>query len=178
MTRFPLSLLLLAGMASAADFQTGASYELCFVPDGNNCQDLLVDAINHTNKQLLIQAYSFTSESIAKAIVDAKKRGVDVQVLVDKSQEGKMSGGKRDYSVVTLLQNANIPVLVDSKPAIAHNKVMVFDGQRVFTGSFNFTKAATTRNAENGIIITGDKAIVESYTKNWEARKAVSRDPE
>jgi hypothetical protein len=69
--------------------------------------------------------------------------------VLDKSNEtGKHSGA-------TYLVNKGVPVWIDSKHAIAHNKVMIIDGANVITGSFNFTKAAEKSNAENLVIIAG-----------------------
>ncbi len=150
--------------AKTMKFDQAATYTLCFVPDGPSCEQLLINMIDNTRSSLFIQAYSFTSAPIAKAVVAAKKRGVDVEVIVDKSQNSER------YTVVTTLTNAGIPVFVDTKPAIAHNKVMIFDQTSVFTGSFNFTASAQKRNAENGIVITGDPSIVKSYSSNWLAR--------
>ena len=59
-----------------------------------------------------------TYKEIAKALVDASKRGVKVMAVLDKSNET----GK--YSAATFLVNANIPTLIDDKHAIAHNKVI------------------------------------------------------
>ena len=95
-----------------------------------------------------VQAYSFTSESIASALKRAHNRGVDVQVILDKSQP---------YTSATFLTHAKIPVSIESKHAIAHNKVMIIDGNTVITGSFNFTKAAEEKNAENLLIIESAK---------------------
>jgi phosphatidylserine/phosphatidylglycerophosphate/cardiolipin synthase-like enzyme len=72
------------------------------------------------------------------------------------------------------LRNADIDVVIDTKPAIAHNKVMIFDDAAVFTGSFNFTKSAQERNAENGILIRNDAGIVKSYSENWLTRYQAS----
>jgi phosphatidylserine/phosphatidylglycerophosphate/cardiolipin synthase-like enzyme len=47
----------------------------------------IVDQLNEAQRQVLVQAYSFTSTPVAKALVDAHKRGVDVQVILDKSQK-------------------------------------------------------------------------------------------
>jgi phosphatidylserine/phosphatidylglycerophosphate/cardiolipin synthase-like enzyme len=149
-------------------FQSGASYQLCFVPDGASCQDLLVSAIDQTQSQLRVQAYSFTSAPIAAAIRRAKDRGVDVKVILDKSQMSQK------YSGATYLRNAGIDIAIDTEPAIAHNKVMIFDDKAVFTGSFNFTKAAQRWNAENGIIVRGDDALIKAYLANWEKRYSVS----
>lgn len=74
------------------------------------------------------------------------------------------------YSSATFLYDAGIPVKIDAQHAIAHNKVMIIDGETVITGSFNFTKAAEENNAENLLVIR-DKKLAEQYTKNWQERE-------
>ena len=54
-------------------------------------------------------------------------------------------------------------------PGIAHNKVMIIDNQKVITGSFNFTTAADTKNAENVLLIE-DAQLAEQYLINWHKR--------
>jgi phosphatidylserine/phosphatidylglycerophosphate/cardiolipin synthase-like enzyme len=88
----------------------------------------VTDTIHQAKKQILVQAYSFTSPAIAKALADAKARGVDIEVILDKSQ------WTEKYSGATYLANHKIPVLIDDKHAIAHNKVMIIDGNTVITG--------------------------------------------
>jgi len=117
---------------------------------------------------VLVQAYSFTSAPIAKAVVDAKKRALDVRVILDKSNV------RQGYSAATFLEHAGIPVLIDSAHGIAHNKVMILDGQTVITGSFNFTKAAEEHNAEN-LVVIHDGLIAALYAQNWKAHAAHSR---
>jgi phosphatidylserine/phosphatidylglycerophosphate/cardiolipin synthase-like enzyme len=56
---------------------------------------------------------------------------------------------------------------IDARHAIADNKVMIIDGATVITGSFNLTKAAEERNAENLLVIR-DRAIAEKYTSKWD----------
>nr|WP_224958347.1 phospholipase D-like domain-containing protein [Geomonas fuzhouensis] len=56
---------------------------------------------------------------------------------------------------------------MDSQHAIAHNKIMIIDRETLITGSFNFTKAAEEKNAENLLIIKGNQALVERYSKNF-----------
>lgn len=141
-----------------------ATYQLCFVPDGASCQDMLVAAIQGARKSIHVQAYGLTNKAIAAALVDAHARGVAVLVLVDKSQVSEK------YTSARFLSNAGISVKVDRKPAIAHNKVMIFDESAVFTGSFNFTTSAETRNAENGLLLSGDQKLANAYLANWQAR--------
>ncbi len=133
--------------------------EVYFSPNGG-CTQAIVDNLNWAEKYIRVQAYSFTSKPIAEALIAAHKRGVDVQVLLDKSQlHGK--GSKLD-----LLVQAGVPVMIDKKHAIAHNKVMIIDGVTVLTGSFNFTNAAEDKNAEN-LLVVRDKVVARKYRNNW-----------
>jgi len=62
--------------------------------------------------------------------------------------------------------NAGIPTFIDDKHAIAHDKIMIIDRETVITGSFNFTKAAEEKNAENLLIIR-NKDLAKTYLDNW-----------
>jgi phosphatidylserine/phosphatidylglycerophosphate/cardiolipin synthase-like enzyme len=82
--------------------------------------------------------------------------------MLDKSQRtGKCSSA--DF-----LANQGGPTMIDANHAISHNKVMIIDGETVITGSFNFTKAAQEKNAEN-LLIVRDQALAAQYTQNWNA---------
>ena len=148
-------------------FSPNTNFAVCFTP-GQDCEGVIINEINHAQKSILVQAYSFTSTAIAKALKDAKNRGVDVRAILDKSQRTER------YSSATFLKNADIPVVIDAKPEIAHSKVLVIDQLSVLTGSYNFTHAAKSKNAENIILITGDTRLVQAYTKNWNTRMNVS----
>ena len=126
--------------------QTLPPIEVYFSPNGG-CTEAVVKEIAAAKTTILVQAYSFTSAPIAKALVDAHKRGVQIQVILDKSQRSEK------YSSADFVLHAGIPTFIDAKHAIAHNKIMVIDGATVITGSFNFTKAAETSNAENLLVI-------------------------
>jgi phosphatidylserine/phosphatidylglycerophosphate/cardiolipin synthase-like enzyme len=133
--------------------------EVYFSPRGG-CTDAVVRELKAAKRSVLIQAYSFTSRRIAKAILEAHERGVDVSAIFDKSNWTK------NYSAADFAQHSDIPVLIDGNHVIAHNKVIIIDGQVVITGSFNFTRAAEESNAENLLVIR-DKSIAEKYTANW-----------
>ncbi|MDY7508808.1 phospholipase D family nuclease [Ralstonia wenshanensis] len=140
-----------------------ASYSVCFTP-GQDCEGLIAREIGQAKDSILLQAYSFTSAPIAKALMEAKQRGVDVRVILDKSQRTEK------YTGATFLKNVGIPVVIDEQPAIAHSKVLVVDQQTVLTGSFNFTRSAQRRNAENLIVIKGDPNLARAYAENWNTR--------
>lgn len=140
----------------------------CFTP-GDDCTSVITDQIAGARQQVLVQAYSFTSPEIVRALVDAHKRGVDVRVVLDRSNACKDASEeceKKGAIAADTLRLAKVPVLVDRKHAIAHNKVMVLDGVRVITGSFNFTRAANERNAEN-LLVIADPALARKYAENW-----------
>ncbi len=113
---------------------------------------------------MLVQAYSFTSAPLAKALLSAHRRGIRVEVVLDKSQRSQR------YSSATFLANSGIPTFIDDEHAIAHNKVMIIDRQTVITGSFNFTKAAEERNAEN-LLIMRSRELARIYLNNWLVHK-------
>jgi len=137
------------------------SIEVFFSPKGG-ATDAVVHELGNAKKEILVQAYSFTSAPIAKALVDAHKRGVKVTVVLDRSQRGER------YTSATFVANAGIPTYIDAKHAIAHNKIMIIDGATLITGSFNFTKAAEEKNAENLLVIKGDVGLVKKYIANFE----------
>ena len=157
--------LLLPGSAIADNFAKDASYSICFTPHGN-CTSQIVNTISQAKRQILVQAYSFTSAPIAKALVDARNRGIDVKIILDKGQV------TAKYSVTTFFNNHGINPSIDYKPAIAHNKIMIID-DAVITGSFNFTKAAQEKNAEN-VLIIHDAGLAKKYIANWQNRMTES----
>lgn len=134
-----------------------------FSPRGG-CSAAIVKELDAAKTEILMQAYSFTSAPIAKALLDAKKRGVTVKVILDKSQR------TQKYSAYTFLKNQGIPVYIDAAHAIAHNKIITIDQETVITGSFNFTKAAEEKNAEN-LLIVKSKELTNLYTSNWNKYK-------
>ncbi|APR97833.1 phospholipase D family nuclease [Wolbachia endosymbiont of Folsomia candida] len=140
---------------------------VCFTP-GGNCANQIIHEINQSKKSVLIQAYEFTSKPIAKSLIMAKQRGIDVKVILDESQI------QSKYSVINELFQQKIPIWIDYKPAIAHSKLMIIDNRKIITGSFNFTYSAQGRNAENLLIITGNHPLVEQYVENWQKRQLQS----
>ena len=137
--------------------------QVYFSPHGG-CTEAIIKQIDNAKSEILVQAYSFTSTPIAKALLEAYKRNVRVEVILDKSQKSQ------NYSSATFLANSKIPTFIDSNHAIAHNKVMIIDKNTVITGSFNFTKAAESQNAENLLIIRSDE-IAKLYIENWKNHK-------
>jgi phosphatidylserine/phosphatidylglycerophosphate/cardiolipin synthase-like enzyme len=164
---FAVLALFLIPLAAAADtVRNVPSVDVYFSPRGG-CTRAIVREIDGARTEILIQAYSFTSAPIAKALVNAHQRGVKVVAILDKSQNGK------EYTSATFLSRAGILVYIDSSHAIAHNKVMIIDQDTVISGSFNFTKAAEEKNAENLQIIRS-RDVARLYLANFDRHMAHS----
>jgi phosphatidylserine/phosphatidylglycerophosphate/cardiolipin synthase-like enzyme len=164
----PVSILFLSIflLLSPAFSQQQPSWSVYFSPHGG-CTEAIVKELGQAKTSVLVQAYHFTSAPIAKALLDAHKRGVKVEVILDRSQRSEK------YSPATFLSNQRIPVRIDGTHKIAHNKIIVIDGEPVLTGSFNFTKQAEEKNAENLLVIR-DRKLAELYTKNWKEHEGHS----
>jgi phosphatidylserine/phosphatidylglycerophosphate/cardiolipin synthase-like enzyme len=145
------------GAAGAADVTRA---EVFFSPEGG-ATAAVVRELAAAKTEVRVQAYSFTSAPIAKALVEAKARGLDVQVILDKSNR------TAKYSSADFLVHHAIPTRIDAAHAIAHNKVMVIDRHTVVTGSFNFTNAAEAHNAEN-LLVLDSAELAGKYLANWE----------
>lgn len=142
---------------------TGMAVDLLgvyFTPPANAAV-AIVKAIDASDSEVFVQAYGFTHNAIAQALVRAHQRGVKVHVLLDQKSQTS------NRYVIFLLQDAGIAVRQDGKHAIAHNKVMVIDQAVVITGSFNFTNSAETRNAENVLILRSPDLALQ-YRLQWQ----------
>jgi phosphatidylserine/phosphatidylglycerophosphate/cardiolipin synthase-like enzyme len=156
-----VGLFFVGHLAPTAQAQSSSDMAVYFSPDGG-CTEAAVAEINAAQQVIMVQAYSFTSAPIAKALVDAHNRGVQISVILDKSN-------KTDhYSSADFVQHAGIPTYIDSQHAIAHNKIMLIDGRTIITGSFNFTKAAEKNNAENMMVIKGRPDLYGKYYENFQ----------
>lgn len=133
---------------------------VAFTPPSGGGQ-VIVKAIDDSREEVLVQAYGFTHNAIAQALLRAQQRGVKVQVLLDKKSS------QTNRYVIDLFEAAALPVKFDGAHAIAHNKVMVIDASVVVTGSYNFTNSADTRNAEN-ILVLRSPDLAKSYRENWQ----------
>lgn len=140
---------------------------VCFTP-GSNCQKQIVNLIYSATHFIRMQSYTFTSYKIAHALVVMQHRGIDVQVIMDKSQFQCQQFSQRNYLI-----SQGIKVFEDYKLNIAHNKVIIIDGQTVETGSYNYTASAQKYNAEN-VLILANYDLAQYYLKNWQRRRQCS----
>jgi phosphatidylserine/phosphatidylglycerophosphate/cardiolipin synthase-like enzyme len=161
-----LSLLIICCTVNtfAADLTLANTPTQVYFSPHNGCTEAILRELEGARSEILIQAYSFTSAPIAKALLDAHKRGVRIEAILDKSQR------RERYSSATFLANSGIQTYIDDAHAIAHNKIIIIDRSTLITGSFNFTKAAEEKNAEN-ILILRSSQLSRIYIENWSRHK-------
>lgn len=101
---FLLVTFIFSNLCIAEEFKATGTIEVLFSPKGG-ATEAVVKEIDNARSDILIQAYSFTSAPIAKALVEAKKRGIEVEAVLDKSQR------KEKYTSATFISNAGIPFI-------------------------------------------------------------------
>jgi len=116
--------------------------------------------IGKANHTIRAAVYSFTQDALGEALIAAKRRGVDVQVVVDNQY---VSSSGSEYPT---LKAAGVPIRSDTRNADMHHKFMIIDNSIVATGSYNWSAAAENENDEN-LIILKDGALANLYLKEF-----------
>ena len=145
----------------------GIHIDAVFSP-GGGCEDRIVKEIESATQRVCVQVYIFTSKPICDSLVQAKKRGVDVKVILDKSQE------KAAFGRWPVMQKSGVKVLFDRDHEVANSKIILIDDRTIITGSYNFTKAAEEKNAENIVIIENDGDSFTKFKENFDKHLAHS----
>ncbi|SMG61541.1 phospholipase D family nuclease [Paraburkholderia susongensis] len=160
-----------ASPSNSMDAPAGQAVEVGFSPDGD-AEALVLKVIGSARASIRLAGYSFTSPKVVRALLDAKRRGVDVAVVVD----DKGNRTKASLQALNLLVNAGVPTRTTDRYAIHHDKYLVVDGRHVETGSFNFSASAATRNSENVLIVWNNPALAGRYLQHWQSRFDQGRD--
>jgi phosphatidylserine/phosphatidylglycerophosphate/cardiolipin synthase-like enzyme len=151
-----------AAQPVAVDLRGCGTAIAAFSPDGGGT-DLVIKTISEAKKSIRMATYSFTEPKIGKALLDAKKRGVDVAIVVDQEHNGK----RKQPSVAGFLKENGVRVLVATSFKIQHNKFVIVDAQTVQTGSFNYSRSADNANAENVLVILTCPSLAAVYLQDW-----------
>jgi len=147
-----------------------------FTPD-YDVRSMLLDLIACEQSFIYMAAFLLTDEQIAHALVEAKQRGVDVQVVADRyccaSRYGKtkilQSGGVALYVYYGLRKDGS------RMSNIMHNKFILFGNNilnrsLLWTGSLNFTHSARLKNQEN-VLLLDSEALIKEYKQQFELLK-------
>lgn len=144
--------------------------EAYFTP-GEDVDRVIAARIAGARSSVQVEAYLFTNRRIAAALAKAAQRGLLVELIGDAKQHE--AGG---LPVLGQLGRAGVHIWLQGEHAAFHNKVVLIDAQTplpvVITGSYNFTQAAQAKNAENIVVISGERRIAERYARDFERHRA------
>ena len=133
---------------------------------------VIIKNIAEAEEFISIAMYTFTDIEIAQAILEARDRGIDIKIYLDRSQV------KAKYSRSRYFVQNGIEVRISSNNYIMHNKFAVIDNEIVITGSYNWTASAGERNDEN-LLVIDDNYIVERYQDQfnnlWDNKYSLER---
>ena len=142
--------------------------QACFSPEGK-CSTYILREIEQAKKELLVAVYAFTSDDLANALVQAKKRGVAVQVVIDKEFDvgnEKSKGRFFDVQKIPLRRLSGVKAKSqDKETGLMHQKFAVVDRKTVLTGSYNWTHSADSLNDENLLLFRDAGPLAEDYRK-------------
>lgn len=138
-----------------------AEVSVFFSPRGG-CDKSVIRVAQSAQMYLDAACYTFTLSSIGDELIAAKKRGVNVRVILD-----RMSSSQ-GYSQLPRLLQAGIPVRVNAHEGLMHNKFIIADGKNLATGSFNWTQSAMDRNDENVLLFWQEPSTANLYAAQFE----------
>lgn len=159
--RAALAILLSIPAISHAD----PSVQVGFSPEGS-ARKLVLETIGSAKHSIQMLAYSFQAPDIVQALIDAKRRGVEVRIVVDK----KRNSGKSSKTAMDLVVLNGVELRTNEHFHLHHDKALIVDGNTVETGSFNFAPSAETANSENVVVIRDMPEVSRQYIAHWQSR--------
>ena len=165
MTRWKFVLFFLFVLVS---FPVKTKNQVYFSPNGK-CEKEIIDRINSAEKYIDASVYSINNDNIVEALLNAKKRQVNIRILTDRTQ------AKGRSSLVKYLFDNGIDIKVHSKYKIEHNKFAIYDRNKGSTGSFNWTNPAQNMNSENCLFFD-DKETTDEYLTHFEYLWEINTD--
>ena len=123
-----------------------SDFRVFFTPS-TYCEDNIINEINKAAKVEAV-VYSISNTRIVDSLIKAYQRGAQIRIITDRTQ------AKGKGSLVERLKSSGIPVVVNKKTKIEHNKWAIFDDKYVEAGSYNWTENATKYNSESCMFFT------------------------
>lgn len=131
------------------DFDIGGQQvELWFLPDNHAAIYRIQRLIDNAKKTIRIAMFTWTRRDLAYAVINAHKRGVDVEVVIDYN-----AGRGAGVTIVDILKKNGITVHLSRGGPLLHHKFMYVDSNILVNGSANWTRAAFKQNNDCFIIL-------------------------
>ena len=133
---------------------------------------LIFDAINNAKISIKIKMFIFSDPDLIKAVIGAKNRGVNVQIMLNPARR---SGEEENEETRKKLEEAGIDVK-DSNPefGITHEKSMVVDSETAFIKSLNWSTKNLTSTRDYAVITTHKhevEEVIAGFDSDWNRQK-------
>ncbi len=133
--------------------------QVCFSPQ-QDCEGLLLREIRGAEATVRFLTFTFTSDPVGSALLDAADRGVSIQGVFERRQQSR-------YSEYERLREWGLDVTYDENPYTMHHKAFIIDGMTVVTGSYNPTWSARYRNDEN-LLVIHDPSLARAFQEEFD----------
>lgn len=136
----------------------------------NGLDQVIVAAIEGATQSVDVSSFEYDLPSVTNALVRAHQRGVQVRMVLDLDHGLQMADkdgpDKESAAALKTLQQANLPLVDGSRESgLMHDKMILVDGQVLFTGSWNITYSDTFSNNNNLLKITDPRLIANYQAK-------------
>ena len=127
-----------------------------FSPKDKIITNNVIPIINSAKRYIYIPTFLITHDELAQSLINAKKRGIDVKMIVDATNPFM------PRSKVKMLRASGIPVKIENYAGKLHSKSIIIDDKYIIAGSMNFSKSGENKNDENALIIE-DERLAKYY---------------
>lgn len=127
-----------------------------FSPKDKIITNNVLPLIQNAKKYVYIPTFIITHEELTNELINAKKRGVDVKLIIDATNVYSRK------SKIKELRSAGVPVKVENYAGKIHSKSIIIDDEYIVAGSMNFSNSGENKNDENVLIIE-NKTLARYY---------------
>ncbi len=135
------------------------NFKIYFSPKDKSITNAVLPLIKGAKKYIYIPTFVLTEKRVTKELINAKKRGVDVKIIID------ALNASNKYSKHQILRDNGIQVKTENYAGKMHSKSMIVDDEYVLIGSMNFSFSGENKNDENLIVIKDELAA--KFYKNF-----------
>ena len=122
-----------------------------FPKQADEAKDKIVELIANSKDTIKISMYNFSYKKFAKELVEASKKGVKIQVILDEKKV------EEDDEIYKYLKKNDIEIIISKKKL--HTKIAIFDNKIALIGSLNWTKESFEENYES-LLMSNNKEII------------------
>ena len=140
---------------------TSGLAEAHFSP-GEECPRAIARLMDRASRSVDVCVFTITNDRLADALIAAHRRGIAVRIVTDDAKAEDLG------SDVPRFEGAGIPLRVDRSPFHMHHKFAIFDGSKLLTGSYNWTRGASRDNNEENLVVVDDPRLVAPFASTFE----------